>query len=62
MSPDVNMDEVNICVEIPTTNAGRAAMQTEQRTEYCGTSNKINIAGHVLLNQCRTLLCRNNMR
>ena len=54
----LNIEETEICVEIPTTNAGREAMQIEQRTEYGGTSNKINIAGHVLLNQCGTLLSR----
>ena len=58
MPPGINLDKENKCIEIPTTNAGRTAMQTEQTTEYGGTSNKINIVGHVLLNQCGTLLCR----
>ena len=44
--------------DIPTTNAGEMAYEIEEETEYGGTFGNIKISGHVLLNQCGTLLTR----
>ena len=50
-----NTSQCQVC---PTTNAGDTAFTIEETTKYGGTSGKIHIAGHVLLNQCGTLLTR----
>lgn len=51
-------DELNELNVIPTTNAGIEALEIDHTTEYAGTHGKYTIDGHVLLNQCGTLLSR----
>jgi predicted GIY-YIG superfamily endonuclease len=43
---------------IPTTNAGDSARTIVEETTYGGSFGKITISGHVILNQCGTLLSR----
>ena len=52
-------DSTDFVNDIATTNAAQIPMQIEETvTEYGGTFGNIRIAGHVLLNQCGTLLTR----
>jgi len=44
--------------QMPFTNAGKFALSIEEETKYGGTQGAIVISGHVLLNQCGTLLTR----
>lgn len=55
---DNDMDTNDPMDYIPTTNAGQVAMEINEQTKYGGTYNNIKISGHVLLNQCGTLLTR----
>ena len=56
---DPALDRVDFLNDIPTTNAGQVALEVEETvTEYGGTFGNIRISGHVLLNQCRSLLTR----
>ena len=51
-------DEGRVPNVIPTTNAGDIAFVIEEQTRYGGSCDNITVAGHVLLNQCGTLLTR----
>ena len=42
--------------DVPTTNAGDTVLAIEEETAYGGSFGNIKISGHVLLNQCGTLL------
>ena len=55
---DNDMDTNNHLDYIPTTNAGQVAMEIEEQTKYGGSFSNIKVSGHVLLNQCGTLLTR----
>eukprot|EP00957_Ditylum_brightwellii_P057609 4368780-Ditylum_brightwellii.AAC.1 len=61
--PDIHCDgenEVNeeylFLDEIPTTDASDDAFLVNEVTDYGGTLGETVISGHVVLNQCRTLL------
>ena len=43
---------------IPTTDSGEIANEIEETTIYGGTQDKLTISGHVILNQCGSLLTR----
>lgn len=49
---------INTSDVIPTTNCGAETYEIEQTTEYGGSSGKYTISGHVILNQCGSLLTR----
>lgn len=46
---------------IPTTNAGEEAYTIEEETKYGGSEGNIVISGHMMLNQCGSLLTRKIM-
>ena len=48
--------------KISTTNYGGLAYIFDGETQYSGNYGNINISGHVLLNQCGTLLTRSKYR
>ena len=50
------LEEEGYIDDIPTTNAGAFATEVEHVTKYGGSFGNIKIAGHVILNQCGTLL------
>ena len=58
--PAIPFDEENTnnVDMIPTTNQGQLARTIEETSEYAGTFGNIKISGHVMLNQCGTLLTR----
>ena len=52
-------EDQNIYIDrLPSTDAGDLAFETEETTKYRRTQGNIVISGHVLLNQCGTLLTR----
>ena len=55
---DICLDDQNLSNMIPTTNVGEIAHCVEQTTIYGGSQGKLTISGHVLLNQCGSLLTR----
>ena len=60
-NPDESDNPFNLCGllnDVPTTHAGEIANEIEETTKYGGTFGNIRISGHVLLNQCGTLLTR----
>ena len=50
-----NTDNVDM---IPTTNQGQIARRILANSEYAGSFGNIRVSGHVILNQCGTLLTR----
>ena len=53
-----DQDENVYIDHLPSTDAGDLAFEIEETTKYGGTQGNIVISGHVLLNQCGTLLTR----
>ena len=56
--PQDDNNENNYIDHLPSTYAGNLAFEIEETTKYGGTQGNIVISGHVLLNQCGTLLTR----
>ena len=62
--PIIEEDDIGLyqgcqCNDVPTTNADDTVLAIEEETAYGGSFRNIKISGHVLLNQCGTLLTRN---
>ena len=55
---DIGLDDQCVSNVIPTTNSGEVAHCVEETTIYGGSQGKLTISGHVLLNQCGSLLTR----
>ena len=55
---DIGLDDQCVSNVIPTTNSGEVAHYVEETTIYGGSQGKLTISGHVLLNQCGSLLTR----
>ena len=49
---------VSVPDEVPTTHAGLTGQPILSKQEYAGVTGNVNISGHVILNQCGTLLTR----
>ena len=62
ISDDIGLDDQCVSNEIPTTNSGEVAYCIDETTEYGGSQVKLIISGHLLLNQCGSLLTRQKMR
>ena len=53
-----NDQNLDLTSNLPTTNAGELALTIVHETTYAGTFGNMIVSGHVLLNQCGTLLTR----
>ena len=55
-----DVDSGNTIIE--TTNAAQIGRTVLSKQDYAGVSGNVKIAGHVILNQCGTLLSRKNIK